>query len=134
VRAGRLPWVIAGAAALGVAALLLWPGRGRAVEHPAPRDGIGAAAVLRPVAVPRTPGAIEAYASARRLPAVLDGLYCYCDCARHSGHRSLLTCFESEHGAYCDICIGEAVLAAQLAADEAALERIRGAIDAQFGS
>jgi hypothetical protein len=60
-------------------------------------------------------------------------LYCYCDCARHSGHRSLLTCFESEHGAYCDICVGEAVLASDLAAQGAALERIRGAIDTRFG-
>jgi hypothetical protein len=130
---GRVPWVIAGAAALGVAALVLWPAGGRGSEHPAPRDGVGAAAVLRPVAVPRTPGAIEAYGAARRLPAVLDGLYCYCDCARTAGHRSLLTCFESEHGAYCDICIREAVLAARLAEDEASLESIRAAIDAELG-
>ncbi|MGH7675448.1 MAG: CYCXC family (seleno)protein, partial [Gemmatimonadales bacterium] len=77
---------------------------------------------------------IEAYAAARRLPAVLDGLYCYCDCALHSGHRSLLTCFESEHGAYCDICVGEAVLAGDLSAQGLALERIRAAIDARFGT
>jgi hypothetical protein len=134
VSGARLPWVIAGAAALGVAALLLWPGGGATGEHPTPRDGVTAERVLRTVAVPRTPGAIEAYAAARRVPAVLDGVYCYCDCSKHSGHRSLLTCFESEHGAYCDICMGEAVLAARLQAEGAALERIRAAIDAQFGS
>ncbi|MGH7699505.1 MAG: PCYCGC motif-containing (lipo)protein, partial [Gemmatimonadales bacterium] len=60
--------------------------------------------------------------------------YCHCDCSKHSGHRSLLTCFESDHGAYCDICMGEAILAARLAAEGRTLDAIRSAIDRQFGS
>jgi len=84
--------------------------------------------------VPRTPGAAEAYEAARTAPQVLDGLYCHCDCSKHSGHRSLLTCFESEHGAYCDVCMGEAMLAGQLAASGSSLAAIRSAIDARFGS
>ncbi|MGH7529037.1 MAG: PCYCGC motif-containing (lipo)protein, partial [Gemmatimonadales bacterium] len=90
--------------------------------------------VLAGSAIPRTPGAVEAYAAARAAAPALDGVYCHCDCSKHAGHRSLLTCFESEHGAYCDVCMGEAMLAAQLAARGASLDEIRGAIDRQFGT
>src|SRR5256885_448467 len=50
-----------------------------------------------------------------------------------SGHRSLLTCFESEHASHCDICMGEAMLATRLAAQGSGLAAIRQAIDAQYG-
>jgi hypothetical protein len=83
---------------------------------------------------PRTPGALESYAAARRIPQVLDALYCHCDCSKHAGHRSLLTCFESDHGAYCDICMGEALLAAELFDQGRSLLDIRESIDRQFGS
>jgi hypothetical protein len=128
----RLPWLVAAAAAVALAAVLL-SGRARAA-HPDPRPAITAEQVLPPAALPRTPGAVESYAAARAVPQVLDGLHCYCDCARHSGHRSLLTCFESEHGGFCDVCMGEAVLAQQLTARGESLDAIRRAIDGQFGS
>ena len=128
----RLPWLIAGAAA-AVLLVVLVTGRARA-GHPDPRPGITAEKVLPPVAVPGTAGSVESYAAARAVPQVLDALFCYCDCARHSGHRSLLTCFESEHGGYCDICMGEAVLAQQLTARGEAIDAIRRAVDAQYGS
>ena len=102
--------------------------------HPAPRPGITAERVLADATIPHTPGATEAYAAARAAAGTLDGVYCHCDCSKHSGHRSLLTCFESEHGAYCDICMGEAVMAAQLAARGTSLQEIRAAIDARFGT
>lgn len=128
----RLPWLIAAAAALALLALVV-TSRARA-GHPDPRPGITAEKVLPLAALPRTPGSVESYAAARAVPQVLDGLFCYCDCARHSGHRSLLTCFESEHGGYCDICMGEAVLAQQMTVRGESLDAIRRAIDAQFGS
>lgn len=90
--------------------------------------------VLSTEAVPRTPGAAEAYAAARGAPALLDGLYCHCHCRENANHRSLLTCFESEHGAYCDICMNEAMLATEMAAGGSSLTQIRQAIDARFGS
>jgi hypothetical protein len=90
--------------------------------------------VLPPIAIPRTPGAAEAYAAARSAPGVLDGLYCHCHCRENAGHRSLLTCFESDHGAYCDVCMGEAMLAVQMAGQGSSLDQIRRAIDAQFGT
>jgi hypothetical protein len=129
---GRLPWLVAAVAGVALA-VVAWPRDARA-GHPEPRSGVTAERVLPVSAVPRTPGSLEAYAAARANPQTLDGVYCHCECSRHAGHRSLLTCFESEHGAYCDICIGEAVQAAELAARGTALAEIRRAIDERFGS
>jgi hypothetical protein len=136
VSASRVPWIIAVGAGLGLAALVVSQrGAGHGVgAHPEPRAGITAARVMAEGTPPRTPGSVESYAAARHIPGVLDGLYCHCECARHAGHRSLLTCFESDHGAYCDICMGEAILAAELTAQGRSLLEIRDAIDRQFGS
>lgn len=102
--------------------------------HPDPRPGITAERVLPASFLPEGRGVIEAYAAARNAPQILDGLYCHCQCARNFGHRSLLTCFESDHGSRCDICMGEATLAAELAARGSSLQQIRHAIDERFGS
>ena len=130
----RLAWIIAGVAGVALVTLLVATPTRQARAHPAPRQGITADRVWPASMVPNTPDAREAYAAARNAPQVLDGLYCHCDCSRHAGHRSLLTCFESDHGAHCDICIGEALLAERLAASGSSLEQIRNAIDARFGS
>jgi uncharacterized protein with PCYCGC motif len=132
----RTPWVVTGAgvAALAGVLFLTRPAGVAASSHPTPRPGITAAKVVPQSLVPRTPGASEAYAAARAAAATLDGVYCHCDCSKHAGHRSLLTCFESEHGAYCDICMGEAMMAAQMATRGTSLQEIRAAIDARFGT
>ena len=108
----KAPWLVAGAAAVALVAVLVTARPAAGGGHPNPRPGITAEHVL----------------------ATLDGVYCHCDCSKHAGHRSLLTCFETNHGAYCDICMGEAMVAAQLAARGTSLQEIRAAIDAQFGS
>lgn len=130
----KLPWVIAGAASVALVGVLLVKQTGGVVEHPDPRPGVTAERVLPPSLVQNTPGAAEAYAAARNAPQLLDGLYCHCQCARHFGHRSLLTCFESDHGSQCDICMGEAMLATQLASRGSSLDAIRRAIDERFRS
>jgi hypothetical protein len=130
----KAPWLVAGAAVAVLAGVVLLTKPAGGSIHPAPRPGITAEKVLPDFAIPRNPGAMEAYAAARRAAATLDGVYCHCDCSKHSGHRSLLTCFESDHGAFCDICIGEAMLASQLSARGTSLTEIRAAIDRQFGS
>jgi uncharacterized protein with PCYCGC motif len=126
--------MVAGGAALALIAVVLLTRSAGGTTHPEPRAGITAEQVLVGAAIPNTPGAAQAYAAARSAPATLDGVYCHCDCSKHAGHRSLLTCFQTDHGAYCDICMGEAVLAAQLAARGSSLQTIREAIDRQFGS
>jgi len=130
----KLPWIIAGLAGVAVVGLLGTQRASGRVVHPEPRPGVTAERVLPPSAVPHTPGAADAYAAARGAPHMLDGVHCYCECAKHSGHRSLLTCFESDHGSHCDICMGEATLAASLAAQGSSLSEIRRAIDQRFGS
>ncbi len=77
---------------------------------------------------------MRAYTAARSMPEVFDGLYCHCQCKENFGHVSLLTCFESEHGASCDICLTEAEIAADIHGKGAALDDIRRAIDARFRS
>jgi hypothetical protein len=36
---------------------------------------------------------------ARDIPDVLDELYCYCECDKSVGHRSLLSCYTDGHAA-----------------------------------
>lgn len=126
--------MVAGAAALALAGVVFVTRPAKGSIHPDPRPGITAAKILPDFAIPKNPGALEAYAAARRAAATLDGVYCHCDCSKHAGHRSLLSCFESEHGANCDICMGEAMMASELAARGTSLTEIRAAIDRQFGS
>ena len=131
----KMPWVVAGAGAAAlVGVVFLTRPAGGSTQHPTPRPGITAAKVLADPAIPRNPGALEAYAAARTIAATLDGVYCHCDCSKHSGHRSLLTCYESTHAAYCDICMGEAMLASGMTGQGKSLTEIRAAIDHQFGS
>ncbi|HEY7193030.1 MAG TPA: PCYCGC motif-containing (lipo)protein [Gemmatimonadales bacterium] len=130
----KAPWIVAGAAAVALVAVMFYTRPAKGSIHPDPRPGITADKILPNFAIPRNPGAVEAYAAARSAAATLDGVYCHCDCSKHSGHRSLLTCFESDHGAFCDICMGEAMTASEMAARGQSLMEIRAAIDRQFGT
>lgn len=61
----------------------------------------------------------SAYRAARKLPDVLDKLFCYCYCALNPNfrHKSLLTCYVDDHGSKCGICMREAVLARQMTSE-----------------
>jgi hypothetical protein len=76
----------------------------------------------------------RAYQAAREIPEILDSLYCYCDCKKHSGHKSLLTCYVDTHATHCDICIGEALMAQDLKAQGMDAVSIRKAVDREFSS
>lgn len=67
----------------------------------------------------------RAYEVARVHPELLVQLHCYCGCEQHDGHKNLLDCFRSAHGAGCEICVGEAVAANQLADQGMPVEQIR---------
>jgi hypothetical protein len=43
--------------------------------------------------------AAAAHKVAREIPEVLDQLYCYCQCDKHMGHKSLLSCYIDGHAA-----------------------------------
>jgi hypothetical protein len=53
----------------------------------------------------------KAYKVAAKDAAVLHQLPCYCYCDRKYGHNSLHSCFESEHGGNCGVCMAEAFYA-----------------------
>ncbi|OGL07168.1 MAG: hypothetical protein A3I03_06425 [Candidatus Rokubacteria bacterium RIFCSPLOWO2_02_FULL_68_19] len=40
-----------------------------------------------------------AHQIAREIPDTLDQLYCYCECDKHMGHKSLLSCYTDGHAA-----------------------------------
>jgi len=40
-----------------------------------------------------------AYQVAQEIPDILDQLYCYCECDKHMGHVTLLSCFVDSHAA-----------------------------------
>lgn len=102
-------------------------------EHPDPRPGINADALQPPERYASDPRVAQVYAEVAQIASVVDGIYCYCHCSRHSGHYSLLTCFESDHGAGCNVCLGAAHMAYVMTQQGASLDEIRQAIDQQFG-
>ena len=60
----------------------------------------------------------DAYKVAKKIPATLAQLPCYCECDRGFGHKSLHSCFEDEHASHCAVCVDEALLAYQLQTQE----------------
>ncbi|HVM43634.1 MAG TPA: CYCXC family (seleno)protein [Gemmatimonadales bacterium] len=127
----KLPWLVAGAAVLAIAVLLVATRSGGG-RHPAPRPGVTGAKVLPASLFGEDERLVRAYTAARAMPEVFDGIYCYCHCKEDMGHRSLLTCYESEHAASCDICLTEGEMAAAMHAQGSSLDEIRRAIDARF--
>ena len=69
----------------------------------------------------------RAYQVARAIPGTLAQQPCYCYCYRF-GHHSLLDCFASNHGAACDVCVKEALLAGQLQKQGKSTADIREAV------
>jgi hypothetical protein len=74
----------------------------------------------------------EAYAVARKNPALLASLHCYCGCDRSEGHRNLLDCYRDQHGSHCEICTGEALEAQRLFEQGTPVEQIRDVLRAKF--
>ncbi|OYV68073.1 MAG: hypothetical protein B7Z74_08780, partial [Deltaproteobacteria bacterium 21-66-5] len=123
-----LPWVIATLAIVGIIALAA-PHRASG-QHPTPRSD--AATTQAQQIVPASsfvayPRVQEIYREAARIPAVLDGIYCYCGCERNMGHYSLLDCYQSNHAAGCDVCLSEGSLAYRMHQQGSTLEQIRSA-------
>jgi hypothetical protein len=75
----------------------------------------------------------QAYTVARDHPDLLAQLDCYCGCEEHEGHKNLLDCFRTNHGAVCDICMGEAVTAGEMLGRGTPVDQIREALRARYG-
>ena len=101
------------------------------VQHPTPRRDLPADYVVRADNVPER--ARDEYTMAARIPQVLDGLYCHCDCHERDGLRSLLDCFHEEMGTSCGICQGQVRRAYELHQQGRTLNDIRKILDREFG-
>ncbi len=108
-RASRY-WGLGALAALAVAGIVLaW--RAQPPVQPAAPGGPALSAVkavpaaarreTRPTLDPAlfVGKAALAHRIAREIPDTLDQLYCYCECDKHMGHRSLLSCYTDGHAA-----------------------------------
>ena len=75
----------------------------------------------------------QAYEVARDNPKLLMQMPCFCYCDKPGlDHKSLLSCFVDSHGANCDTCIDEAVMAAKLQKENLSIKEIREKIVAEF--
>jgi hypothetical protein len=75
----------------------------------------------------------QAYKVAREIPETLAQLPCYCYCDETIGHKSLHTCYESDHSSHCVTCMEEALVAYRLQKEEKlSITEIRQRIIAQF--
>jgi uncharacterized protein with PCYCGC motif len=75
-----------------------------------------------------------AYEAAQKHPDLLAQMHCYCGCQEHEGHKNLLECFRTNHGAECATCMGEAITAAQMDEAGSPIEQIADALRKQYGS
>jgi hypothetical protein len=80
------------------------------------------------------PQAKPAYQIARQIPATIDRLHCFCECAENPQfhHKTLLTCFTDGHAAGCGICIREALLAADLKQKGASDDEVVTLVESTF--
>ncbi|HEV7844045.1 MAG TPA: CYCXC family (seleno)protein [Pyrinomonadaceae bacterium] len=115
---------------------LMKPQRTEPTRVPAYMTDGTALASLRPTLPPEQffGKAREAYIVAREIPETLAQLPCYCYCDEGFGHKSLHTCYESDHSAHCATCIQEALVAYRLQKEDGlSPAQIRERIIADFG-
>lgn len=103
--------------------------------HPTPRPGITAERVLSDDQLSAaSPSVVAAFAAARAIPQIVDGIRCHCGCADFEGYYSLLSCYEGTAMAqHCEICQGQARMAYRLHGQGRTLDEIRSATDARYG-
>jgi hypothetical protein len=75
----------------------------------------------------------DAYRAVREIPVTIAQLPCYCHCDQGFGHKSLYSCFESDHASHCAVCVQEALLALKLEREQKlSPEQIRDTIVAEY--
>jgi len=75
----------------------------------------------------------DAYRAAKEIPVTIAQLPCYCHCDQSFGHKSLYSCYQSDHAAHCAVCVQEALLALRMERDQKMTPaQIRDAIVAQY--
>jgi Protein of unknown function with PCYCGC motif len=75
-----------------------------------------------------------AYQVAKEIPETLAQLPCYCYCDEAHGHKSLHSCYESEHSSTCAVCVNEALMAYKLQKEGLTPAQIRERIIVQYSA
>jgi hypothetical protein len=73
----------------------------------------------------------DAYQVAKEIPVTLTQLPCFCYCDA-IGHKSLHSCYETDHSAGCGICKVSALMASKLKKEGLSDEQIRDRLIAHF--
>ena len=96
------------------------PSKTEAARVPAHYEDVKSAGKLAPTLPPEQffGKARQAYKAAKEIPEILAQLPCYCYCDASYGHKSLHTCYESDHSSHCAVCVDEALMAYQLQKEE----------------
>lgn len=132
--------------ALGAAASAASTRQKAAPKKPAPaaaaKNSCATCAERAPVLDPKLftdrsryePEVAPAYEVARKYPRTLDRLHCFCECQESMTHRhrTLLTCFTTDHAAGCGICIREAILAGELKDKGLPDDQIENTVESAF--
>ena len=74
----------------------------------------------------------RAYSIAGKNRELLDSIYCYCNCKKTIGHKSLLSCFADKHAVNCDICQDQAFYAVSRFEAGDGIAQVRFAVDKKF--
>jgi hypothetical protein len=74
----------------------------------------------------------EAYRFVGSHTELVAKLHCYCGCDKAEGHQNLLDCYRGFHGASCEICTGEALMAKRMSEQGSPVEQIRDALRKNF--
>jgi hypothetical protein len=74
----------------------------------------------------------KAYNVAKKNRDLLDSMYCYCNCKKNIGHKSLLSCFTDRHAVNCQICQDQAFYAADKHEQGYMIADVRMAVDKKF--
>lgn len=73
----------------------------------------------------------KSYEAAAKYPNTMDLLHCFCECKEspREHHKTLLTCYTSQHAAGCGICQHEAIMAAKLKDEGASDEEVEYTVE-----
>jgi hypothetical protein len=134
----RTPALIVGAALLAGGAWMYTKAPSRPLDSELKNGVKPASAYVRRETKPTLSPALfvgqteRAYQVAQEISETIDQLYCYCECDKHSGHLTLLSCYTDNHAANCDICQDEALDAAKMKKQGYSMAEIRSRIDGKY--
>ncbi len=74
----------------------------------------------------------KAYQLAKDNRELLDSMFCYCNCKKIYGHKSLLSCYVDNHAEKCEICRDQTFYAYSQYQQRKDIVQVRKAVDKKF--